>query len=131
MTLPRPVPPGLLVAVGVVPGAWIRCWLVSSGGRRLARRHWATWIVNMLACFLLGLLAGLQPLWQKDTQDSLQLALAIGFLGGLSTYSTLIAELVTAWRQHGRPEAVRLGAASLLGGVLACLLGLALARVWR
>jgi len=131
MTLPRPVPPGLLVAVGVVPGAWIRCWLVCSGGRRLGRRHWATWIVNMLACFLLGLLAGLQPLWQQDTQDSLQLALAIGFLGGLSTYSTLIAELVTAWRRHGRPEAVRLGAASLLGGVLACLLGLALARVWR
>jgi len=131
MTLPRPLPPGLLVAVGAVPGAWIRCWLVSGAGRRLARRHWATWSVNMLACLLLGLLSGLQPLWQKATQDTLQLALAIGFLGGLSTFSTLIAELVTAWRRHGRPEAVRLGAASLLGGVLACLLGLALARAWR
>ncbi len=85
----------------------------------------------MLACLLLGLLAGLQPLWHKDIQDTLQLALAIGFLGGLSTFSTLIAELVTAWRRHGRPEALRLGAASLLGGLLACLLGLALARAWR
>jgi len=126
-----PLSPGLLVALGAVPGAWMRCWLVSSGGGRLARPHWATWMVNMLACLLLGLLVGLRPHWRKATQDTLQLALAIGFLGGLSTYSTLMAELVTAWRRHGRPEALRLGAASLLGGLLACLLGLALARVWE
>lgn len=124
-------PPGLLVALGAVPGAWIRCWLVTGGGRWLPQRHWATWMVNMLACLLLGLLVGLQPRWGQATQDTLQLALASGFLGGLSTYSTLIAELVTAWRRQGRPAALRLAAASLLGGLLACLLGLELARAWR
>jgi CrcB protein len=126
-----PVSPGLLVVLGAVPGAWLRFCLVSGGARRLRRPHWATWGVNMLACLLLGLLMGLQPLWEKPTQDVLELALAIGFLGGLSTYSALIAELVTAWRRHGRLEAFLLGLASLLGGLLACFSGLALARVWR
>jgi CrcB protein len=126
-----PVPPGVLVALGAVPGAWIRCWMVSGGGQWLPQRHWATWLVNMLACLLLGLLVGLRSHWGKATQDTLQLALAIGFLGGLSTYSTLIAELVTAWRRHGFPSALRLGTASLLGGLLTCLLGLTLARGWR
>jgi CrcB protein len=125
------VPPGVLVALGAVPGAWIRCGMVSGGERWLPHRHWATWLVNMLACLLLGLLVGLQPRWGKATQDTAQLALASGFLGGLSTYSTLVAELVSAWRRQGRSAALRLGAASLTGGLLACLLGLALARRWQ
>ncbi len=123
--------PGVLVALGAIPGAWTRYWLVTRGGARLSRRHWATWMVNMLACLLLGLLVGLRPHWRQATRDTLELALAIGFLGGMSTYSTLIAELVTAWRRQGRPEALRLGLASLVGGLLACLLGLSLARTWR
>jgi CrcB protein len=128
---PDPLIPGVLVALGAVPGAWVRCWLVSGGGARLPKRHWATWRVNMLACALLGLLAGLQPHWRPDTRNTLELALAIGFLGGMSTFSTLMAELVTAWRRHGRPEALRLGMASLAGGLLACQFGLTLARIWR
>jgi len=131
MRPPDPGYPGLLVALGAVPGAWLRFCLVSGGAPRLRRPHWATWGVNMLACFLLGLLVGLQPRWNQPTRDALERALAIGFLGGLSTFSTFIAELVTAWRRHGRLEALRLGTASVLGGLLACLSGLALARTWR
>jgi CrcB protein len=125
------LPAALVVALGAVPGAWIRYAMVSGGSKWLRQRHWATWTVNMLACALLGLLVGLQPRWGKATRETLQLALAIGFLGSLSTYSTLVAELVTAWRWQGRRQAILLAAASLLGGLLACLLGLALARAWR
>lgn len=129
---PSPPPlPWMLVVLGAIPGAWIRCWLVSVGSAPRSVRHWATWRVNMLACLLLGLLVGLRPHWRQPIRDTLELALAIGFLGGLSTYSTFIAELVTAWRRHGRPEALRLGVASLVGGLLACLLGLTLAGTWR
>jgi len=131
MMPPHPVPPGLLVVLGAVPGAWLRFWLLRVSAGRLRRPHWATWGVNMLACLLLGLLVGLQPLWEKATRDLLQGALAIGFLGGLSTYSTFIAELVTTWRSYGRLETLRLGVASVGGGLLACLSGLALARTWR
>lgn len=84
----------------------------------------------MLACLLLGLLVALQTRWDRATRDTLELALAIGFLGGLSTFSTLIAELVTCWRRLGRSQALRLAIASVGGGLLACLLGQALGRLW-
>jgi CrcB protein len=93
--------------------------------------HWATWMVNTLACFLLGLLVGLQPLWEEAIRSSLELGLAIGFLGSLSTFSTLIGELVTAWRRQGGRHALGLALASLVAGLLACQLGLGLAQAWR
>lgn len=84
----------------------------------------------MVACFLLGLLVALQIRWDRGTRDTVELAFAIGFLGSLSTFSTLIAELVTAWRSQGRLQALRLGGASVGGGLLACLLGQALGQSW-
>lgn len=117
-----------MVVLGAIPGAWIRYTLVQTGARGLRQRHWATWRVNMLACCLLGVLVGLQPRWDRSTRDSLELAVAIGFLGSLSTYSTLIGELVSLWQDQRQRESLHLGAASLLGGLLACLLGLQLAR---
>jgi CrcB protein len=125
------VSPGLLVVLGAIPGAWIRFGLVSGGARRMPRPHWATWGVNMLACFLLGVLMGVRPLLETRTGELAQTTLAIGFLGGMSTYSTFIAELVTAWRRQGRLDALFLGVTSLLGGGLACLTGQVLARAWR
>lgn len=116
------------MALGAIPGAWIRYALVSGGSRRLRQRHWATWGVNLLACFLLGLLMGLLPRGSQGAQDPLLLALAVGFLGSLSTYSTLMLELVTLWRGQGKRQALYLGAASLLGGLLVCALGFALGR---
>ena len=46
----------------------------------------------------------------------------------MSTYSTWMADLVMSWQCQGKRQAVVLAAASLLGGLLACQLGLALAQ---
>jgi CrcB protein len=131
LTTSVPLPPGVIVALGAVPGAWIRFAIVSGAGPMFRHGHWATWMVNTLACFLLGLLVGLQPLWEEATRSSLELGLAIGFLGSLSTFSTLIGELVTAWRRQGCRQAMGLALASLVAGLLACQLGLGLAQAWR
>jgi CrcB protein len=50
----------------------------------------------------------------------------VGFLGSLSTFSTLMAELVITWQRRARGLALGLATASLLGGLLACKLGLVL-----
>ena len=50
----------LLVALGAVPGAWLRFLLVNRLEPVLPHRHWGTLVVNLAACFGLGLLSALR-----------------------------------------------------------------------
>ena len=76
-------PPSLqsaaLVALGAVPGAWLRFQLVDRLAPLLPRRHWATFSVNACACFCLGLLSALVS--RRGGDQPLTLLLATGFLG--------------------------------------------------
>ena len=113
----------LLVAAGAVPGAWLRFWLVNHLADRLPSRASGTLIVNLLACFLLGcILPGLQ---RPGVPPGASLLLVTGFLGSLSTFSTLMVDLLTV-RALG--PLVRLVLGSLIGGFLAMMAGLALGR---
>lgn len=111
----------LLVALGAVPGAWLRFALVNHWAPRLPRRPWATLLVNVLACLGLGLLVA----WFGPfaTARPPMLLLATGFLGSFSTFSTLMAELLDDLRQHGLRRAAGLLLLSLAGGWLALRLG--------
>ena len=123
-----PLPPpiaALLVALGAVPGAWLRFWLVNQLEPRLPRRHWGTFAVNLAACFGLGLLIAAGH-HERGKAASLPLLIGTGFLGSLSTFSTLAAELEGCLRQGERRQALGLALGSLLGGVLALLAGLGL-----
>lgn len=113
------------VALAAVFGAWIRYCATELGPAHWRQRHWSTWAVNMVACFLMGLLASQES---HRTTGSLELIWAVGFLGSLSTFSTLMANLLTTWQQRARRQTLALGVASLVGGLLACMLGLALGR---
>ena len=113
----------VLVAAGAVPGAWLRFLLANHLADRLPAKPWATLVVNLLACFLLGCL--LPTLQRPGSPPGFSLLLVTGFLGSLSTFSTLMMELIST----GRPmSCLRLGLASLLGGWLALMAGLALGR---
>jgi CrcB protein len=118
----------MVVALGAIPGAWIRYAVVHSAFGQLPRPHWGTWVVNMLACFLMGLFVGLKARWGWPNGATLELAFAVGFLGSMSTYSTWMADVVMSWQRQGKRHAVALAFASLLGGLLACQLGLVLAQ---
>jgi CrcB protein len=115
---------GLLVAVGAVPGAWLRFRLVNHLEPMLPRKHWATFGVNMAACFALGLLTALER--GCAGSRGLALLLAVGFLGSFSTFSTFSVEMLTAWLSGARRQALLLLLASVLGGLLALVAGLAL-----
>jgi CrcB protein len=113
----------LLVAAGAVPGAWLRFLLVNHLAERLPSKPWGTLIVNLLACFVLGwILPGLQ---RPGAPPEASLLLVTGFLGSLSTFSTLMVELLTV-RALG--PLVRLVFGSLVGGFLALMVGLILGR---
>jgi CrcB protein len=116
------------VALAATLGAWVRYGATQLGGANWRQRPWSTWGVNMVACFLMGLLAskGAQP--PGSSPSIVELVGAVGFLGSLSTFSTLTAELVITWQRRARRLTLALGTASLLGGLLACELGLTLGR---
>jgi CrcB protein len=113
----------LLVAAGAVPGACLRFLLVNHLSARLPSRSWGTLVVNLLACFCLGWV--LPILERPDAPPGASLLLITGFLGSLSTFSTLMVELLTV---NAPGTLVRLGLGSLLGGSLALMAGLALGR---
>ena len=123
MTLPADAT--LLVALGAVPGAWLRFRMVNHLEPMLPRRHWGTLTVNGLACFVLGLLVSLEQSCGSGSQRLL-LLLVTGFLGSFSTFSSFIAELHAALRQGLRHEALLLVAGSLLLGLAAMAAGLSI-----
>lgn len=117
----------LLVAVGAVPGAWLRFRLVSHLEPLLPRRHWGTFGVNVIACFSLGLLGTLQSRCSPGS-ERLLLLLGTGFLGSFSTFSTFIGEVVQSLDRRDRLGAMLLLFASLACGLLSLGAGRALGR---
>ena len=125
----------LLVALGAAPGAGLRWWLVGQWSPHRAGRHrqrqlpgkagtaWATMVVNGMASGLLGLLAGVL---RHAPQEALWLWLGVGFAGSLSTFSTLMVDVILLLRTGHRQEALGLVAVSLVGGYGLLVLGLAL-----
>jgi len=83
--LPSRVGELLLVAVGAVPGAWLR-WALHCDP-----------LANLLGCLLIGLVSG-----QRPARPRLMLLLGIGFCGALTTFSGWILALTSALGQgHG------------------------------
>jgi CrcB protein len=130
-SLPPTAPPvilpadaALLVALGAVPGAWLRFRMVNHLEPMLPRRHWGTLTVNGIACFVLGLLMNLERSCGTGSQRLL-LLLVTGFLGSFSTFSSFMAEVHAALRQGLRRESALLVGGSLLVGLSTMAMGLA------
>lgn len=115
----------LLVAVGAVPGAWLRFRTINHLEPMLPRKHWGTLGVNLAACFVLGLLVGLEESCGPGGQRIL-LVIATGFLGSLSTFSTFMAELFVLIKQRQLIEGLGLLLGSVLLGIGLTALGFAL-----
>ncbi|WP_304291857.1 fluoride efflux transporter CrcB [Porphyromonas uenonis] len=115
----------LLVALGGAIGSALR-YLTAL----LLARHYtgsiplATLAVNLVGCFLIGLLIGLC----SDTSH-LRLLFITGFCGGFTTFSTFTAESYSMFREGSYGLALLYIAGSVLIGLLALWLGLSLSRL--
>jgi len=112
-----------LVAVGALPGAWLR-WQLSV---LLDGWLWAgvgpTLLVNVIGSLVLGFLVGPIP-----RRTPLLLALGVGFCGSFTTFSTWIFALYDLL-EHGHYLAAGVVLLiSLLLGVGAAWLGLSMSR---
>ena len=114
----------LLVALGAIPGAWLRLRLVNHFQPMLPGKHWGTFAVNVSACFFLGLVLAL--LERCDPMTGLALLIGVGFLGSLSTFSTFVVEVLNELRAGHVLPALVLVLASLLMGLGAAAAGFGL-----
>jgi CrcB protein len=100
----------LLVALGAIPGAWLRWGLHCDP------------LANLLGCLLIGLVSG-----QRPARPRLMLLLGIGFCGALTTFSGWILALASALGQGPGPALLTL-LLQLPVGLAAVLVGRLLAR---
>ena len=120
---------GLLVLVGGAVGTAARYGLA----RALPTEpgHWptGTFVTNVLGSFVLGVLleallrAGADTGWRRR----LRLLLGTGLCGGFTTYSTLAVETDLLVRDHHPGLALAYIAVSVLAGLVAGVLGVAVA----
>jgi CrcB protein len=122
------MPSALAICIGASLGALARwqlgLWL-SPGGLMA----WGTLAANLIGGFLVGVAIGvlnarpeLDPMWR--------LLLVTGFLGGLTTFSTFSAEVVTDLSQGRLGLALLTAMAHLIGSLLLTWLGLKAVAWW-
>lgn len=84
---------------------------------------WPILAVNLLGCFLIGLLA---PLFTQTS--SMRLFLITGILGGFTTYSSYTLDLLQYLEKQELLTALIYLFAHLLGGLLCATLGICLGK---
>jgi len=120
----------LMVGMGGFAGSVCR-YMVSELSQKLFQNPffpYGTLTVNVLGCFLIGLLGGLSEARQLFSPEIRALIL-IGFLGGFTTFSTFGYEIFTLSR-HGQmiPALINL-MLHLLLGFSAVWLGFSISRL--
>lgn len=119
----------LLVAAGGAIGATLR-----HGAGILSVRHlpatwpWATFSVNLLGGFAMGLVAGWFALKPAEGGQDLRLLLATGVLGGFTTFSAFSLETMNMLRSGEAGKAFAYAALSVIFSVAALGLGLWIAK---
>lgn len=136
-TMPQPPQPSfliasLLVAAGGAVGSWLRfavarAWLAAIGPVRASAFPWATLSVNIAGSLAMGLLVG----WLArfgNLSEATRLLLAVGVLGGFTTFSSFSLEVVSLM-QRAQPGLAALYLALSLGaGFIGLWLGLMMMR---
>jgi CrcB protein len=117
----------LLAALGGALGALARWGVATALSPSPGAWPWATLLVNLTGCLLIGALLAVL-LSRFPTSALLRPFLAVGVLGGYTTFSTFAVDLVRLGATGAWLVAVGYLLASVLGGIACVLLGLAGAR---
>jgi CrcB protein len=111
------------------------CGAVTRYAVAMASAHWltptlplGTLIVNVAGCFALGVLSEYHLL--KELQSHWRLAVGVGFLGSLTTFSTFGHETFRLWEKGHSLQAVGNVAVNLVAGLVAVVIGIQVVRMW-
>lgn len=119
-----------VVAVGGACGGGLRWWLGELLPRSSNGFPWSTFIVNVIGCFLLGvLLVFVLEVWRPGRY--LRPFWGVGVLGGFTTFSAYSAETADLLRNGQSALALTYLIGSVSGGLLATWIGMALVQATR
>lgn len=118
-----------LIAVAGAVGALAR-YGTSVGMKHLCGDGFpvGTLVVNVVGCFLLGILA---QLGEQQVSPHLRLIVGVGFLGAFTTFSTFGVETVSRFQQGETGVALGNVALNLLVGLGAVVLGMSIAKYFQ
>ncbi|MFN0219742.1 MAG: fluoride efflux transporter CrcB [Hyphomicrobium sp.] len=118
----------LLASAGGAFGAGAR-YLVSHAfaARGLIAFPWATLTINVVGCFLMGVLIEVLAQRSHDTAE-IRTFLATGVLGGFTTFSAFSLEFATLFERGETAAAAAYVIASVVLTLIAVFAGLAAAR---
>jgi CrcB protein len=117
----------VLAALGGALGALARWGVATALPHSPGGWPWATLLVNLSGCLAIGLLFAVlaarfpASVWPRPF-------LAVGVLGGYTTYSAFAVEVVRMTEAGAAVAAAGYGVASVLGGVLAVAAGAMIGR---
>jgi CrcB protein len=111
--------------VGVNARYWMGVWVA---GWASPRFPWATFVINVSGCFLIGLLTVVITRWLPPPHAPAKLMVLTGFLGGYTTFSTFAYESAVLWERKEFAGSVANLAGSVAAGFVAVMLGMALGR---
>ncbi len=118
-----------LLSIGAILGSWTRMYLTAFFSSVFPAKYWATFVINILSSFFLGLFlasgyhSGLDSF---NNYSPLFICVCLGFLGSMSTFSTFITELLDILLIKHWKEFFSLSILSLLCGFIAVFSGLVL-----
>lgn len=119
----------LAVAAGGATGTLLRFAVSNWVGAHWPQHfYWATLAVNLVGCLLIGYLYGLFLL-RPEVPLALRAGLVVGFLGGLTTFSSFSLDTLRLLESGQLSMALGYAGLSVSSGLLATWGGLALARV--
>ncbi|WP_407316326.1 fluoride efflux transporter CrcB [Pseudomonas sp. nanlin1] len=123
------IPTLLMVTLGGIVGTWLRfataTWVNANWPRHF---YTGTLAVNIVGCLIIGYLYGLFML-RPDIPVEVRSGLMVGFVGGLTTFSSFSLDTVRLLESGQALIAISYCAVSVFGGLLATWAGLALTKI--
>lgn len=111
------------VALGGAIGSAARYGL--AGAVNYRSHPWGTVAVNVIGALVLGVLVGL---WGFRADSDLRIGIAVGLIGGFTTFSTFAVDVIHLWEHGHTVEAVVSVAITLVAGLAAAVAGVAMGR---
>ena len=114
----------IFISIGAALGAYFRMQVHHFAGLLFSRKYLGTIIINNLSTFLLGLIISYNI--KNDffeLYQSYRLAICVGFLGSLSTFSTFVIELLDSLFKKKWTQFFLIYCLSIFGGMFAAFIG--------